>query len=85
MDAKILEEYGWIPDTGLGTMLNYCDRVVHDKKNENSSEWRSKIGRLLREGHDGGTIVVTDLPKKVVEYSGFQKPRIKLEIWIKLL
>ncbi|KAL2551307.1 uncharacterized protein Fot_04926 [Forsythia ovata] len=47
-EAKVLMEYGWIPNTGLGTMLNYRDRVVHDRRNEkDSSEWRSKIGKLL--------------------------------------
>ncbi|XWS47541.1 hypothetical protein CRYUN_Cryun14cG0161200 [Craigia yunnanensis] len=47
-EAKVLIEFGWMPNTGLGTMLHYCDRVVHDRKNESesaSSEWRSKIGK----------------------------------------
>ena len=30
----------------LGTMLNYCDRVVHDRKQKkDSSEGRSKIAK----------------------------------------
>ncbi|KAF7136597.1 hypothetical protein RHSIM_Rhsim08G0018800 [Rhododendron simsii] len=80
-EARVLTEYGWIPNTGLGTMLNYCDRVVHDKKNErDSSEWKSKIGKLLMNGYNGGTIVTTDIPKKVIGYSGCQGPEIKLEL-----
>lgn len=62
-------EYGWSPDSGLGTMLNYCDRVVHDRKNEDSSEWRSKIGKLLMDGYNGGTIVAPCIPKKASEYT----------------
>ncbi|XAR58146.1 hypothetical protein NMG60_11026544 [Bertholletia excelsa] len=79
-EARVLMEYGWVRDSGLGTMLNYCDRVVHDRKNENdSSEWRSKIGRLLMDGYNGGTIVSPEIPKKVVECSGDPGPQIKLE------
>ncbi|CAJ1972213.1 unnamed protein product [Sphenostylis stenocarpa] len=36
-EAKVLMEYCWTPNTGLGTMLNSCDRVVHDRKNEGFS------------------------------------------------
>ncbi|GFY94113.1 hypothetical protein Acr_09g0005680 [Actinidia rufa] len=80
-EARVLTEYGWTPNTGLGTMLNYCDRVVHDRKNErDSSEWRSKIAKLLMNGYNGGTIVTTDIPKKVMEYNGGQDPQIKLEL-----
>ncbi|KAK8467053.1 hypothetical protein PHAVU_008G236600 [Phaseolus vulgaris] len=64
-EAKVLMEFGWTPRTGLGTMLNYCDRVVHDRKNEDlTSEWRSKIGKLLADGYNGGTIVKPDVPIK---------------------
>ncbi|KAJ9564692.1 hypothetical protein OSB04_000658 [Centaurea solstitialis] len=79
-EARVLMEYGWIPDSGLGTMLNYCDRVVHDRKHESdTSEWRSKIGKLLTDGYNGGTIVPNDIPKKVME-SGFgYTAEIKLE------
>jgi len=62
-EAKVLMEFGWTPRTGLGTMLNYCDRVVHDRKNEDlSSEWRSKIGKLLVDGYNGGTKVEPNVP-----------------------
>lgn len=71
-------EYGWIPNSGLGTMLNYRDRVVHDRKND-ISEWRSKIGKLLTDGYNGGAIVLNDIPKKVFEYGIGQSPQIKLE------
>ncbi|XP_027332148.1 uncharacterized protein LOC113847328 isoform X2 [Abrus precatorius] len=68
-EAKVFMEYGWTPNTGLGTMLNYRDRVVHDRKNEKDSfEWRSKIGKMLMDGYNGGTIVMPNIPKKVEEY-----------------
>ncbi|MBA0640388.1 hypothetical protein Goklo_023331, partial [Gossypium klotzschianum] len=67
-EAKVLMQYGWVPNTGLGTMLNYCDRVVHDRKNESdSSEWRSKIGKLLVDAYNGGTIVSASLVEDVIE------------------
>ncbi|KAK7385675.1 hypothetical protein VNO78_31460 [Psophocarpus tetragonolobus] len=77
-EANVLMEYGWTPNTGLGTMLNYCDRVVHDRKNEGNSysEWRSKIGKLLVDGYNGGTIVTPNVPKKVADYMGSQSPDI---------
>ncbi|KAF7816329.1 uncharacterized protein G2W53_030298 [Senna tora] len=69
-EAQVLMEYGWTPNSGLGTMLNFCDRVVHDRKNEkDSSEWRSKIGKLLMDGYNGGTIVAPNIPKRASEYS----------------
>ncbi|KAK7300682.1 hypothetical protein RJT34_11530 [Clitoria ternatea] len=74
-EAKVLMEYGWAPNTGLGTMLNYCDRVVHDRKNEkDSSEWRSKIGKMLMDGYNGGTIVTPDIPKNLSDYMCPQGP-----------
>lgn len=79
-EARVLEEYGWTPNTGFGTLLNYCDRVVHDRKNETYNlEWRAKIGRLLRNGYDGGQTVLANIPKKAVVYMGFQDEEIKLE------
>ncbi|KAI3699214.1 hypothetical protein L2E82_43344 [Cichorium intybus] len=80
-EARVLMEYGWIPDSGLGTMLNYRDRVVHDRKNESeSSEWRSKIGKLLTDAYNGGIIVPNDIPKKVMEFDFGHSPEIKLEM-----
>uniref|UniRef100_A0A1D1YUD0 Sensory neuron membrane protein 2 n=2 Tax=Anthurium amnicola TaxID=1678845 RepID=A0A1D1YUD0_9ARAE len=79
-EARVLEEYGWQLNTGLGSMLNYSDRVVHDRGNErDSSEWRLKIGRLLMDGYDGGRIVKADLPKKVIDYVGSHCSEIKME------
>ncbi|XP_024183116.1 uncharacterized protein LOC112188264 isoform X1 [Rosa chinensis] len=79
-EAQVLLEYGWEPNTGLGTMLKYCERVVHDRKNESdSSEWRSKIGKMLMDGYNGGTLVTTNIPKKVIECREVQCPEIKLE------
>ncbi|KAJ8476277.1 hypothetical protein OPV22_020004 [Ensete ventricosum] len=79
-EARVLEEYGWTPNCGLGTMLNYCDRVVHDKKYERySNEWRAKIGRLLMEGHDAGRTILVKLPKRVVKHKGGENLKIKVE------
>ncbi|XVF31660.1 hypothetical protein REPUB_Repub17cG0010500 [Reevesia pubescens] len=79
-EAKVLMEYGWIPNTGLGTMLNYRDRVVHDRKNESdNSEWRSKIGKLLVDGYNGGTIVSTSLVENVKEQKDGENTHVKLE------
>lgn len=76
-EAKVLMEFGWVPNTGLGTMLNYRDRVFHDRKNEkDTSEWRSKIGKLLVDGYNGGTIISTNIPDNLIKYKGTD---IKLE------
>ncbi|XP_073295908.1 uncharacterized protein [Primulina huaijiensis] len=81
-EARVLTEFGWIPNTGLGTMLNYFDRVVHDRKNEkySSSEWSSKIGKLLMDGYNGGTIISAGIPNSVTEYNGEHSMQIKLEL-----
>ena len=71
-ESRVLTEYCWTPNTGLGTMLNYCER--------DSSGWRSKIAKLLMNGYNGGTNVTTDMPKKVIEYNGGQDPQIELEL-----
>ncbi|PKA53556.1 NAC domain-containing protein 8 [Apostasia shenzhenica] len=79
-EGRVLQAYGWTPNTGLGTMLNYCDRVVHDRRNEMFvSDWRAKIGRLLMSGYDCGRMVVPNVPKKASEYLTSQKTEIKLE------
>ena len=79
-EARVMEEYGWTRNSGLGTMLNYCERVVHDKKNEKYSfEWRAKIGKLLMKGHDSGRTVLYNLPKKAAHHVEFQDPEVKLE------
>ncbi|MCI00794.1 hypothetical protein A2U01_0021816, partial [Trifolium medium] len=75
-EAKVLMEYGWTPNTGLGTMLNYRDRVVHDRKNVDTSEWRTKIGKLLIDGYVGGTILMPNIPKSVANYRCAQIPNI---------
>uniref|UniRef100_A0ACD5X217 Uncharacterized protein n=1 Tax=Avena sativa TaxID=4498 RepID=A0ACD5X217_AVESA len=74
-EARVLEEYGWIPNTGLGTMLNYRDRVVHDKWNEKySTDWRMKIGKLLMKGYSEGNCIVTHDPTYMLS-----EEEIKLE------
>lgn len=64
-EGKVLMEYGWLPNTGLGTMLNYHDRVYHDRKKEDKGEWRFKIGKLLMDGFNGGKIISTAIAPKV--------------------
>ncbi|GAB4825235.1 hypothetical protein Ancab_008110 [Ancistrocladus abbreviatus] len=80
-EARVLEEYGWIPNTGSGTLLNYCDRVYHDRKNEkDASEWRSKITKQLVNGFNGGMIASTDVLKRLANYQGSQNSEVKLEL-----
>ncbi|CAK9311578.1 unnamed protein product [Citrullus colocynthis] len=79
-EAGVLLSYGWTPNSGLGTMLNYHDRVVHDRNNEDISEWRSKIGKLLMDGYNGGALVQENTSKKVAEYSNSQTTQVKLEL-----
>ncbi|KAL8550171.1 hypothetical protein ACS0TY_008846 [Phlomoides rotata] len=80
-EARVLTEYGWIPNTGLGTMLNYHERVIHDRRNDKDrSEWRLKIGKLLTDGYNGGTLIPTAIPIKVTEYNAEHPPEVKLEL-----
>lgn len=82
-EARVLEDYGWRPNSGLGSMLNYCDRVVHDRSHERDiSDWRLRIGKLLMDGYDGGRIVQADLPKRVLDRAaGGRCAGVKLETW----
>ncbi|KAJ6861479.1 hypothetical protein NC651_037536 [Populus alba x Populus x berolinensis] len=80
-EAKVLMQYGWTPNSGLGTMLNYCDRVFHDRKNEkDSSEWRSKIGKLLMNGYNGGSIVSNNVETELIQHPSAESPQIKMEL-----
>ncbi|XP_020685793.1 uncharacterized protein LOC110102005 isoform X1 [Dendrobium catenatum] len=79
-EALVLEAYGWARNTGFGTLLNYRDRVVHDRRNVILSEWRAKIGKLLMNGYTGGRMVLANFPKKVVEYLGNLSSEIKMEL-----
>jgi hypothetical protein len=67
-EAAVLEDYGWNPSSGLGSLLNFCHRVVHDHSRgdttELATEWKIKIGKLLMDGYDHGSIVKT-LPRKL--------------------
>ncbi|XP_024364024.1 uncharacterized protein [Physcomitrium patens] len=58
-EGAILEEYGWKCSSGLGSLLNFCDRVVHDysKGQDLGNDWKHKIGKLLMDGYDQGSIV----------------------------
>ncbi|TVU47899.1 hypothetical protein EJB05_07515, partial [Eragrostis curvula] len=82
-EARVLEEYGWIRNCGLGTMLNYRDRVVHDRWTERSvTDWRTKIGKLLMAGYSEGQTITTHLPKKLgdlLEDTGDIEIDVKLE------
>lgn len=67
-EARVLMQFGWTPNSGLGTMLNYSNRVVHDRRNEkDTSEWRTKIGKLLIDGYNGGSIVIMDTTETPVQ------------------
>lgn len=69
-EACVLEEYGWTSNCGLGSMLNYCDRVVHDTRTERTSnEWWTKIGKMLMAGYESGRVVLDHLPKKAQKYA----------------
>jgi hypothetical protein len=47
-------------------MLNYRDRVIHDRWTEKCvADWRMKIGRLLMAGYAEGQRITTHLPKKL--------------------
>ncbi|CAI0548276.1 unnamed protein product [Linum tenue] len=73
-------QYGWTPNTGLGTMLNYCDRVVHDRKSEKERlEWRSKIGKLLMDGYNGGT-VVSAIMESATDWNSGEFTEVKTEL-----
>ncbi|XP_023637473.1 uncharacterized protein LOC17882151 isoform X2 [Capsella rubella] len=84
-EAEVLMKYGWVPNTGLGTMLNYCDRVFHDRKTQKpTSEWRSKISKLLIDGYNSGTIVSTCIAphggdNDDIYDAGFDMECVKLE------
>lgn len=79
-EARVLEDYGWTLNTGLGSMLNYCDRVVHDRSNETYNlDWRAKIGKLLMYGQDSGRAPLLNFPKKAPGYACYQSPDIKSE------
>ncbi|XP_050946207.1 uncharacterized protein LOC103499334 isoform X3 [Cucumis melo] len=79
-EARVLLSYGWMPNSGLGTMLNYRGRVVHDRNNEDISEWKSKIGKLLMDGYNGGALLLENTSMKVAEYSSSQTTQVKLEL-----
>ncbi|CAN6307492.1 unnamed protein product [Urochloa humidicola] len=67
-EAHVLEEYGWIRNTGLGTMVNYRDRVVHDRWTEKSvADWRANIGKLPMSGYAEGQSITIPGPKNVAD------------------
>lgn len=82
-EADVLQQYGWIRNTGLGTMVNYRDRVVHDRWTERSVvDWKAKIGKLLMSGYAEGQSITIHGPKNVadlLEATGDAEVDIKLE------
>jgi len=52
---EMLEEYGWTADRGLGTLLNFSERVVHDHQ-MNADDWQAKIGRQISWGASMGRL-----------------------------
>eukprot|EP00249_Psilotum_nudum_P021298 c28057_g1_i1 orf=534-2480(-) len=72
-EAMILEDYGWVTNTGIGSLLNFCDRVVHDVKDDDNTDWRQKIGKCLMDGYDHGRIAVKRIPQKLQESLGFDE------------
>ena len=56
-------------------MLNYRDRVVHDRWNEKySTDWRMKIGKLLMNGYSEGQLIIAHGPTDMLT-----EEEIKLE------
>ncbi|CAA0403044.1 unnamed protein product [Arabidopsis thaliana] len=81
-EAEVLIKYGWVANTGLGTMLNYRDRVYHNRKTQKpTSEWRSKISELLIDGYNSGTIVSTLIAPHDddIDDAGLDMEDVKLE------
>lgn len=76
-EAAILEDYGWNRSSGLGlgSLLNFCDRVVHDYNKgqdpaELGNDWKQKIGKLLMDGYDQGSILTSSIPRKLEKVLG---------------
>lgn len=67
-ESKVLEGYGWTSNTGLGSFLNFCDRVVHDVKDDDNLEWRQRIGKCLMDGYDKGRITIQNVPPRLMEH-----------------
>ncbi|MCO5559695.1 hypothetical protein L7F22_013296 [Adiantum nelumboides] len=78
-ESKILEGFGWVAGTGLGSFLNFCDRVFHDVKDDDNLEWRQKIGKCLMDGYDKGRITTPFLPLKFLKDSNTVKLEAAVE------
>lgn len=75
-EARVLEEYGWTPNCGLGSMLHFCGRVLHDNKNEEYiGDWKTKIRRLLLGGRDWGRTELVNIPKKALKLENLEIKR----------
>ncbi|WVZ56041.1 hypothetical protein U9M48_006627 [Paspalum notatum var. saurae] len=81
-EACVLEEYGWIRNTGLGTMLNYRDRVVHNRWTEKCvSDWRAKIGKLLMSGYAEGQSITSHSSTKLGDLlEGMEDTEVKVKL-----
>lgn len=61
-EELLLQFYGWTSNSGLGSLLNFRDRLFHDYRTSDDdqafqvaiSEWRTKVGKKLRDGISEG-------------------------------
>ncbi|GAQ91072.1 hypothetical protein KFL_007230040 [Klebsormidium nitens] len=62
-ELRVLEEFGRKPETGLGSFLNFANRVVHDYKDECTLEqWQTRIREELHRGRNTGQIEKSPRP-----------------------
>ncbi|MCO5595714.1 hypothetical protein L7F22_049760 [Adiantum nelumboides] len=78
-ESKILEGFGWVAGTGLGSFLSFCDRVFHDVKEDDNLEWRQRIGKCLMDGYEKGRIMTPFLPLKFLKDSNTVKLEAAIE------
>jgi hypothetical protein len=56
-ELRVLEDFGRKRETGLGSFLNFANRVVHDYKDECTLEqWQTRIRSELHRGRNTGQI-----------------------------
>mmetsp|Transcript_23018 Transcript_23018/g.63930 ORF Transcript_23018/g.63930 Transcript_23018/m.63930 type:complete len:549 (+) Transcript_23018:38-1684(+) len=46
---QVLKGCGWTPGKGLGSLLNFCERLVHDHRMD-ADEWKDKIAKQIAQG-----------------------------------
>ncbi|KAJ6370871.1 hypothetical protein OIU77_001392 [Salix suchowensis] len=55
-------------------------QVLMQKNEKDSSEWRSKIGKLLMNGYNGGSIVSNNNETELRQHTSAESPQIKMEL-----